>query len=251
MNSQLRRWPLVTVLALALLVPAGATAQTPTKLPVGEAKGVRLVLDHGSIVLIFSDKARKLRKLANSRYAWIDCTEFGEPFSLGGGGNLDAPPRGRRVNTGIEGTGDDYCRFYLRAHTVKHGNSRNHVPRRILASIPITQEGAVYLDEEKGAIKLFRASLDIALVKDQLKLSGSPTYDQVVAAYPGAAKVLAPLATPDAAPPPKRVGYYSDGAEHTAFAILSTLGKRLFIEQSAGEVLTTNVSAHLFSLGEL
>jgi hypothetical protein len=54
------------------------------------------------------------------------------------------------------------------------------------------------------------------------------------------------LSTPGATPPPKRIGYYSDGQEHIALVTLSASGKRLFIEESAGDVLSTNVVAYLF-----
>ena len=250
MNLRSLRWPLAVLLGLALLAPASASAQTPpAKLPVGHAKGVRLVLDHGSIVLIFGNRAHKLRQRINSPHAWIDCTDFadaGEEFGTGFGGNLDGPARGRRFNTGIEGRGADYCRVYLRAHTVERRHSRTRTPRIILFSIPITQAGAVYLDEEAGTRRMLKASVFIAVTMDKLKLSSYPTYAQILQAYPQAKRVLVGLAAPGDAPPPKLVGYYSDGQEHTALATLSTLGKRLFIENSAGNVFSSNVTAHVF-----
>jgi hypothetical protein len=250
MNLRSLRWPLAVLLGLALLAPAAASAEPPPgKLPVGQAKGVRLVLDHGSIVLVFSNRASRLRQRINSPHAWIDCTEFpdaDEEFGSGFGGNLDGPARGRRFNTGIEGSGADFCRVYLRAHTVKRPHSHIHVPRTVLFSIPITQAGAVYLDEEAGTRRMLRASIFIAVTRDKLKLSTYPTYAQILQAYPRAKRSLVALAAPADAPPPKLVGYYSDGQEHTALATLSTLGKRLFIENSSGDVFSSNVTAHVF-----
>jgi hypothetical protein len=178
----------------------------------------------------------------NSRYAWMECSELGEGIVGGFGGNLDVPPRGWTVNTGF-GPGDaDLCRIFLRAHR----DRRHHrVARRLLFSMPLSQAGAVYLDEEIYAISLTRMGLVIALAKQKLKLRGSPTYAQVRKAFPGIGEIIAPLAAPEDTPPYERIGYYSDGKEHTALAIVSTLGKRLFIEHSAGDVLTTNVAAHL------
>jgi hypothetical protein len=85
-----------------------------------------------------------------------------------------------------------------------------------------------------------------SLVKTELKLSGHPTYAQLVQQHPKLAKLVVALSAPGEAPPPTRIGYYSDGQEHIALAILSASGKRLFIEHSAGDVLSTNVAAHLF-----
>jgi hypothetical protein len=232
-------------LTLALLIPSAASAQTPD-LPVGEARGVRLVEDRGGLVLIFGPRSAKLRERINSRYAWISCTSLGEIFSSVGGGNLDVPRHGRRVPTGFSIDDPDFCRFFLRSHTIKRDGSRRRVPRRVLFSIPLTQAGAVYLDEEAKTAKMLPISAIASLVKNELKLSGYPTYAQLVQQYPKLAKPVVAMSAPGEAPPPARIGYYSDGQEHIALAILSASGKRLFIEHSAGDVLSTNVAAHLF-----
>jgi hypothetical protein len=233
-------------LTVALLVPSAASAQTPPELPVGEARGVRLVEDRGGLVLIFSPRSAKLRERINSRYAWISCTTLGEMFSSVGGGNLDVPRHGRRVPTGFSIDDADFCRFFLRSHTIKRDGSRRRVPRRVLLSIPLTQAGAVYLDEEAKTAKLWPIGAVASLVKNKLKLSGHPTYAQLVQQHPKLAKLVVALSAPGEAPPPSRIGYYSDGQEHIALAILSASGRRLFIERSAGDVLRTNVAAHLF-----
>jgi hypothetical protein len=231
-------------LTLALLIPSAASAQTPPDLPVGEARGVRLVEDRGGLVLIFSARSAKLRERISSRYAWISCTNLGEMF--GGAGNLDVPRHGRRVPTGFSIDDPDFCRFFLRSHTIKRDGSRRRAPRRVLFSIPLTQAGAVYLDEEAKTAKMLLISAIASLVKNELKLSGHPTYAQLVQEHPKLAKLLVALSAPGETPLPTRIGYYSDGQEHIALAILSASGKRLFIENSAGDVLSTNVAAHLF-----
>jgi hypothetical protein len=233
-------------LALALLVPSAASAQTPPDLPVGEARGVRLVEDRGGLVLIFGPRSAKLRERINSRYAWISCTNLGEVFRSVGGGNLDVPRHGRRVPTGFSIDDADFCRFFLRSHTIKRDGIRRRVPRRVLFSIPLTQAGAVYLDEEAKTARMLPISTIASLVKHELKLSGHPTYAQLVQRLPKLAKLVVALSAPGEAPPPRRIGYYSDGQEHIVLAILSASGKRLFIENSAGGVLSTNVAEHLF-----
>lgn len=246
MTSSHRKPLIATILALAVLAPATATAHAQANLPVGEAHGVRLVRADGGLVLIFSHRAAKLRERFNSRYAWMECTAFGEPFTTSFGGNLDIPRRGRRVPTGFASEGADFCRFFLRAHTIRRHNDRVRVARRVLVSIPLTQAGAVYLDEESKVQDMFKVGLLAAFAKDDQKLSGAPTYAQLVQEYPKLARVAVELAAPGDSPPPRRIGYFSDGHEHTALAVLSTLGRRLFIEKSAGEVLHTNVAKYLF-----
>jgi hypothetical protein len=246
MSSSLRRWSFAALLAVALLAPAGAAAQTPTELPVGEAKGVRLVVQHGGLVLVFSERSARLRRQINSRYARLSCTNLGKWTNSAFSGNLDVPRRGRRVPTGFARDGADYCRIFLRAHKVKLRGSTLRVDRDLLVSIPITQPGAVYLDEEAATAEMLWASVLFAATRRKLKLSAQPTYAQIVEAFPHAGRVVSPLAAPGDAPPPNRVGLYSDGREHTALAVLSTLGKRLYIENSAGNVFSTNVLAHVF-----
>jgi hypothetical protein len=245
MTTSLPRLLTATGLALALLAPSAAQAQTQTDLPVGEAHGVRLVKDHGGLVLIFSHRSAKLRERINSRYAWMDCTELGDVFSNGFGGNLDVPPRGRRVPTGFGADGADFCRFFLRAHTVTRHGSRHHVSRRELFAIPLTQAGAVYLDEESKAPILFTVSLLASIAKHDQKLPGYPTYAQLVQEYPKIAKVVVQLAAPGDAPPPKRVGYYSDGQEHIAVVTISASGRRLFIETAGDDFFSTNVLRYI------
>jgi hypothetical protein len=237
----------VTALALALLAPSAANGQTPTDLPVGEARGVRLVRgDGGGLVLIFSQRSAKLRQRINSPYAWLSCTRLGEFFGTGSSGNLDVPRHGLRVRTGFDPGPADFCRFFLRAHTVERDGMRQRVPRRILFSIALTQAGAVYLDEESKTATMLTVSLLAGLEKDERKLDGELTYAQLIDAYPKLARAVVALPAPGYSPPPRRVGYYSDGQEHTVLAMLSASGKRLFIERSAGDVLSTNVATHLF-----
>lgn len=209
---------------------------------------MRIVRPHGSVVLIFSPSAARLRQRINSRYAWISCTNLDEPFSTTGSGNLDVPRHGRRVRTGFSVGGADFCQLYLRSHTVRRPHETIHFPDRVLVSIPLTQAGAVYVDERTRARRLFIVDLIAELKREDAHLPGALTYDQLVQANPRATRTLVELAAPGDSPPPHRIGYYSDGREHTVVATLSALGRRLFIERSADEVLNTNVSKYLFAL---
>jgi hypothetical protein len=234
----------VTIAVLALLAPA--TAQAQKQLPLGEDHGVRLELQHGSVVLVFTKRSGKLRQRVNSKYAWIDCTELGEPFTSGHSGNLDAPPQGRTIRTGFGAAGADFCRIFLRSHRVTRDGKARRVPRRDLLAIPLTQDGAVYLDEESKAAAVLSVAVIASFQKSERHLAGAPTYEQLVAGHRKLAKAVVALAAPGDAPPPKRVGYYSDGMEHTVVAVLSAAGKRLFFEQAAGNVISTNLAAYIF-----
>jgi hypothetical protein len=234
----MRRGLLLTI----VLALAAAPAQAQDGLPVGKSHGVRAERSHGSLVLVFSPRAAKLRKRINSPYAWIECAQLGDgPFTGVHSGNLDVPRRGRRVGTGFGVRAEDYCRIFLRAHRA----GRRHVPRRVLFSISLTKAGAVYLDEEAKTIELQQVALIAGFVQEKSKRPGAVTYAQLIRAFPRLKRVVVQLAAPGDSPPRRKVGYFSDGAEHTVLAILSGLGRRLFIEQSADGVLTTNVAEHL------
>jgi hypothetical protein len=246
MTTSLRRPLLLTALTLAVAAPPGAAAPAAAELPVGQSHGVRALNRHGGIVLVFSHRSAKLRERINSRYAWIACTALDRYGARTGGGNLDVPRRGRVVRTGLGVQDADFCRVFLRAHTVKRHRTRRHVSRRVLLSIPLTQEGAVYLDEETKARRLLQFSLILGVIEESRKLSGHPTYARLVEMYPRLAGYVVELAAPGDTPPPKRLGYHGDGREHLVLAIVSASGRRLFVEYSAGDLVSTNVAGHLF-----
>ena len=91
--------------------------------------------------------------------------------------------------------------------------------------------------------------MGILLIAGQLaekrKLPGAATADQLLARWPQLKGYLVPLAGPTETPPPKTVGYWSDGAQHFAVVGLSTSGRRLFIEYE-GDVLHTNVAGYIY-----
>jgi hypothetical protein len=234
-------------IALALLVPASAAAQT--ELPVGESHGVRLLSRHGGLVLVFTHRADKLFKRIAGKEIDISCTKLDEDGGLSseGGGNVDVPRHRRRFATGDSSRGVDFCRLFRPQRRIEHRTYIEERGSRLLVSIPLTQEGAVYLDEEAKTFDMsFKVGYVLYGVREDLKLSGWPTYEQVIQTYPQMGRILVKLAAPGDSPPPKKFGYYSDGQEHEAVVTLSTLGRRLFIETRPDEVLYTNVGKYLF-----
>ena len=236
---------LVAALLIALAVPAAA--QTP--LPVGEADGVRLVRERGELVVVFTPRAKRLWRRVAGKRVDVACVEFLEGGTRSGGNLLRAPKRGRRIRTG-DRSRVDYCRVWLPARRVGRGGERQRRGRVLIVSIPFTQEGAVFLDEQVKAISILGLLTIAALIGEDRNISGAPTPSELLDAAPGlralpARAPVVPLESPSDTPAAPAVGYYSDGESHVAGVILSASGRRLFVEYE-GEVLHTNVAGYIF-----
>lgn len=251
-------------MAAVVLLAAPSTCMAQAKLPVGESHGVRIVRENGAIVVVFTQRAAVRYKRIAGRLVEVDCTDqqparegpprafaFLTPHHPGeiteessGGVTMRAPRRGRRLVTGDLTRGMDYCRVWLAPRIVRRNGARQRIGRRLIVSIALTQAGAVFLDEELRARRLFQMLLAAGFVADQLKISGWPSYAQLVdQAIPR--RRLASLASPADTPPAGTIGYYSDRRDNVAVATLSSSGKRLFIELT-GEAVSTNVAAYIF-----
>jgi hypothetical protein len=250
----------LTGIAVALvLLGAPSTAAAQTQLPVGEADGVRIVRVHGAIVVVFTQRAAKLYRRIAGRLVRVDCTGplDDPPATTGGdraltgeasgGVKMLAPKRGRRLATGDLTRGMDYCRVWLAARTVRRNGERQRIGPRLIVSVPLTQTGAVFLDEQSKALRLVQVLIAASLVTEQEHVVGWPTYELLRGSgFRKLGKRFVSLASPTDTPPAGAVGYYSHGRD-VAVAILSSSGRRLFIE-SAGDVLSTNVGNYVFNL---
>jgi len=221
--------------ALALLVgPSTSMAQAP--LPVGEVHGVRVVREKGAIVVVFTRRAAKLYRRIAGRLVDVDCTDQqpGQPVpprahaflvphhpseiteESSGGVRMRAPRHRRRLVTGDLTRGMDYCRVWLAPRIVRRDGARQRIQRRLIVSVP-------------------------------LKISGWPSYAQLIDQFPSGARAgLASLAGPADTPPAGTIGYYSDRLDHVAVATLSRSNRRLFIELEA-DALHTNVAGYIFN----
>jgi hypothetical protein len=250
----------LTAAAVTLVLlgaPSSGIAQT--KLPVGEADGVRIVRERGAIVFVFTQRASKLYRRIAGRLVRIDCTgPADEPLHAytggdraittgsGGGMEMRAPKRGRRLVTGDRTRGMDYCRVWLTARIVSRHGKRERIGARLIVSVPLTQTGAVFLDEQSKAFRLVRVLVAASLVAEQRHLTGWPTYALLRDwGFRKLGERFVKLASPTDTPPAGAIGYYSDGHEHVAIAILSGSGRRLFVEY-AGDVVSTNVTSYIF-----
>ena len=111
--------------------------------------------------------------------------------------------------------------------------------------MPLTQRGAVYLDEEKNVHLMMSVLFLAGLEAEDRGEATSPTAEQLLSWRPRLRRVVSALAGPDDTPPAGRVGYWSDGAQHVAVVTVSALGRRLFWE-GEGDVLHTNVAGYVY-----
>lgn len=245
---------LAGAILIVLALPATASAQ----LPVGEADGVRIVRVHGAIVVVFGPSATRLWRRVAGRRVSVFCEKGPEPdpdnpgfsFSEGGGTILRAPKRGRRLRTGDLTRGMDVCEVSLEPRTVKRKGGRQHYPRRLIVAIPLTQRGAVRLDERARAHALVTVIELAAVLPPQKGSNRYATPAELLAYLSGLKRPLelsvVELASPSDTPPAGSIGYYSDGAQHVAAVVLSASGRRLFFEADVDDVIRSNVIGYVY-----
>lgn len=133
----------------------------------------------------------------------------------------------------------DYCDVGL-ATVTNNGQDQASLPAPLLDSVPLTQRGAEYLDEDQVALTL-QTTLSFAEIASLHDPAGRfPASSKFARTLPD----VVALASPADTPPRGKTGYYSDGAAHAEIVDVSILGARLFIDMNRG-VLVTNASEHL------
>src|SRR5918992_5228900 len=235
------------LLLLALAAPSAATAQGPE--PLRPTEDVRIVRERGAIVVVFAKRAERLWRRVAGRLVDVHCTHLFEDGTGSGNNHVRAPKRGRRIRTGDGSRGWDYCRVWLEARTVRRDGRRRRVQRRLIASLPLTQQGTVFLDNQYNAFLLTIVLMASELAAEDRGRDGFLTPDELMelTKTEPLAPALVVLSSPSDTPPPDAVGYYSDGAKHAAAVTVSTAGKRLFFEVN-GDAVHTNVLRYLSGL---
>jgi hypothetical protein len=237
--------PLIGLAAVALaLLLAPSTVGAQSELPVGESKGVRVVRQDRAIVVVFTDRADKLHERLAGKRVIVSCTTLRDDGTNTGSQVMTVPVERRRLFTGDLTPNIDYCRLWRRA---RKGN-----PKRIIVSVPLTQKGAVFLDEETKTLTMFGVLILAEFVQKEEKLDGFPTYDEFLQSLPRRARRtfsrrVVPLAALTDVPPARTIGYYSDGAQQAGVSMVSKVGRLLFIRYGPDEVLTTNVAGFMFN----
>lgn len=231
------RAALATGAVFVALGTAPAQAQTTT-LPVRQADGVKLTpLSNGTVRLTFTKKAgRAYREIAGKRIV-IGCWDVDEGFT--GGEVLRAPKR--RSSFLIEeadASKRDLCEVRLDSRPTA----------RPPAAVPLTQAGAVYLDERSTAARvltvLFLPGLDDESKGTEEVLTWEEFRAAVRADFLEALQVVE-LVAPGDTPPPGKVGYFGDGDTHLVVAAPTATGRRLFFEVLADGEVRTNILGFL------
>jgi hypothetical protein len=235
---------IAVAMALLLVTPSAATAQGPE--PLRPTDGVRLVRERGALVVVFAKRAERVWKRVAGKRVDVHCTQLFEDGTGSGNNVVRAPKRGRRIRTGDGSRGWDYCRLWLEARTVRRDGMRRRIQRRLITSLPLTQEGTVFLDNQYNAFLLMGLLTASELTAEDRGRDGYLTPDELMQlANPKPGELtLVVLPSPSDTPPAGAIGYYSDGAQHAAVVILSAAGKRLFFEV-IGDAVHTNVLRYL------
>lgn len=230
--------------ALLLCTVASASAGA-ARLPVGEADGVRIERDGGAAVVYFTKSAAPLYKRIAGKRVEFECTrepagdKLGPAVGSSGSTQVRAPKSRAPLRTGMRLRGEDYCRIWLAA---REGDAR-----RLVVSVPLTQKGAVELDERERATAIVLVLATAGQEADKRSPSAYPAPAALVEALvrmgvPRSAIVALDSAT--ASPPAGAVGYWSDGARSLAVVALSASGRRLFVELGPDDLVRTNVAQY-------
>jgi hypothetical protein len=169
----------------------------------------------------------------------------GPEFTTGGDTRVRVPATRRKVRTGEASRPLDYCRLSLPARKVTRRGRPVTLPRQVLVSIPLTQAGAVKLDEEAKAASIAVVLLIAQLYAEKREINTWPTPAQLLEYRP--LRGLVALRAAADTPPAGKVGYWSDGGENAAVVVLSRTGRRLFVEFGPDDALRTNLAEYLFA----
>jgi hypothetical protein len=232
---------------LAIVLPSIAAAAEP--LPVGKADGVVVRWKKRSgMVFVFTKPAKRLYRQLAGREVEIGCERRNSSSTT----SFQAPRGGRTLKTWDRDRRWDYCRISIVGKTVRRRGYTIHRPDRLIVSIPLTQPGAVYLDERARAWTL----LSLLALSRLGQWEGDIPYGRhqsTAALVANLSKHRLPwgpvvgLDGPGETPPSGAVGYYGNG-EHAAAVMLSSSGRRLFLEVGPDEALHTNVSKYIQDL---
>lgn len=231
---------LLTAAAVLLLAPAAARADLPM-----EVDGVRAERGSGGLRIVFGPDARDDYKKIAGRRVTIECETVPptdgpvlnrEDSGSGGASTLLVAPKKRKPLKFGKGR-YDICRVEARRTTKRKRTTETRIVLDL--RIPVTQRGAVFLDEAKTATLL-------SVMLEFVKRGPGQSYRTAENAIQRSELHAVPLASPDATPPADRLGLYSDAAQHATAVAVTASGRRVFIDVNA-DSLSTNLSTVLFS----
>ncbi len=242
-----RRPLLAAIVTLALIAPAADAVEVPTApLEAGRGDGATIARDGRKLRVALPPRSYRL---IAGRTVALDCTDLParggfatvtESYAV-----ITSVPRRRRpiVIHLIPPERVDVCEISRPRTVVGRRGARRRFSQRKLATVPLTERGIVDLDERARARLLFAVITQAGILGDRRDPPALPAPAALVARLGGD---LVALDSPEATPPPGRLGYWSDGARHGAVVILSRAGRRLYIEVDEDERLASNVLEYLF-----
>jgi hypothetical protein len=227
----------LALLCSAWLAPAGAASAAG--LPVGHAKGVSVQVGRHGVSFRFAKTLDPTvaALLRPRRHVELGCTRLG-PLRIDGARTssrvterVQLPERRTRVRLSSPGQHPSFCTMRL-------------VSTRLdIVDVPVTQAGAVYIDERHTFFGIRNAAFTAAGDAEAADRATFEPADQYVRRY-GSDGDMVVLPTADAVPAAGTIGIFSDGAHHFEAVALTTLGRRMFYDID-GDALTTNGTPYL------
>lgn len=234
---------LIAVCGLVAALPSAALAKT-RRLPTGSTKYLRIVHVNGDMSVVLTPLGRSaLKGRLRGEVLSATCTTLGRgAHGLQTSTQSSGTAAGQPANMPVLDPHADFCDISL-AHQAANGTV-GPATGPPFASVALDQRGARFLDEDRVTQELY-AVLNVATelsIKDPHQ--NFPAAGRVTALLRGHAVVLRSAA---GSPRAGLIGVFSNGRNRLEIVGRSALGRRLFIAYT-GDVLSTNVSEHLFRL---
>jgi hypothetical protein len=214
-----------------LALPSSAVAQVQ----IPPDAGLRARLVDGTIVAMRF--APRLHRQIAGRRITLSCSALAERAGPGiyvveTGEESFRLPKTRRLVRRFIGRGYDYCTLYLKG-------------RRHVVTFALNDRGAARVDEQQRAIMLSTV-LTLAGADDGNFMTPDEFLQSKRARAFASQQPIVAVSSPSDTPPAGSLGYYSDGGEHAAAVVVSSAGRRLFVEVNADSELHTNVAQYLY-----
>ena len=234
--------PALTALAL-LLAPAAAPAQEPYvfDLPRVTPGVSATVTANGRAIVKFDRRRAKLLAPFRGRTLDVTCTDI--PPDDGLIRSFDVSEMGFSVRVPRRGSVLRFGRLGPRMDTCLVSGATRRAALSVF--VVLTDAGRVAMKELRAASLVLTV---LAVAQAEAEKAGGTAWPAATALIARVPKVgMVAMDGPAADVPVDRVGYWTDGARHAAFATTSRNGRRLFFEID-GDTLHTNMVMGAFSM---
>ena len=237
-----RQFCALAVAGAAVVAAPSALAAPP--LPTGTAQDVVVKLSgrQGAIISFHRGARGLYRRVAGHRIG-IACSTlsdgaFGPVIGSTATGTERAPKRRRAFRTDLPVRGTDLCVLTRPRIVRKNRKGTTTFGAVELAAVPLTQRGAVWVDERDAAERITTVAGVAADYASEHNPRGRfPSFGELQNML--ASRVVA-LPAFGASPAPGATGYFTDG-QNAVVATLTATGRRLYIELGPDRRIATNV----------